>query len=50
MSKSKYGKKDDPDDDIVQRIEDMRRRLEKQKRQIERLTTDNEAAKEKLKK
>ena len=34
MSKSKYGKKDNPDDDIVQRIEDMRRRLEKQKRQL----------------
>ena len=49
-SKSKYAKKDNNDNDIVQCIEDMRRRLEKQKRQIERLTSDNEAAKEKLKK
>ena len=47
-SKSRYGKKSD-DDDIIHRIEQMRKTLERQKKQITKLTSENNEAKEKLK-
>ena len=50
MTKSQYSKKSENDeDDIVQCIEHMCRMLEKQKCHIEKLTSKNDAAKEKLK-
>ena len=51
-SKSRYrrnkGEKD-ATDDVIQRIEEMRRTLEKQKRQINKLTSQNNAAKQQIK-
>ena len=49
-SKSRFAKKDNDDEDIVQCIEDMRTRLDRQKHQIDKLTSENEAVKEKLRK
>ena len=51
-SKSHYGRhkgKKDATDDVIQRIEEMRRTLEKQKRQINKLTSQNNAAKQQIK-
>ena len=47
-SKSCYSKKSD-DDDIICRIEQIRKTLERQKKQITKLTSENNEAKEKLK-
>ena len=49
-SKSRYGRKGHEDDDIIVRIENMRKKLEKQRKQISMLTTENNEVKEKLKK
>ena len=51
-SKSRYGRnkdKKDTIDDVIQRIEEMRHTLEKQKRQINKLTSQNNAAKQQIK-
>ena len=51
-SKSCYGRnkgKKDTTDDVIQRIEEMRCTLEKQKRQINKLTSQNNAAKQQIK-
>ena len=47
-----YGRnkgKKDTTDDVIQRIEEMRCTLEKQKRQINKLTNQNNAAKQQMK-
>ena len=49
MTKSHYGKRGG-DDDIVRRIENMQHTLQDQKRQINKLTSENTEAKDKLKK
>ena len=51
-SKSCYGRskgEKDATDDVIQRIEEMRCTLEKQKRQITKLTSQNNAAKQQIK-
>ena len=52
-SKSCYGRRNkgekDATDDVIQRIEEMRHTLEKQKRQINKLTSQNNAAKQQIK-
>ena len=48
-TKSRYGKRGG-DDDIIKRIEMMQHTLQEQKKQINKLTTENSEAKDKLKK
>ena len=49
-SKSRFSRKGHEDDDIIVRIENMRRKLEKQQKKINFLTTENNNAKETLRK
>ena len=49
ISKSHYARKVDPADDLIHRIEDLKKTLDKQKKQISHLTAENNEAKDEIK-